>query len=362
MVLYVYVGYPLTLALLARLRPRPVERADIIPSVSLIVAAHNEEKVIGRKIENSLALDYPNFEIIVASDCSTDRTEEIVASYGDKGVKLYRQKERRGKTAACNGAARMAKGDVLVFTDATAMLREDCLRAMVRNFKDPEVGCVCPRLVYENADENPVTENEGLYWRYETWLRSKESELGSLAFVSGACFAVRREVHRPVEPEYDYDCICPLDAISQGYRVAYEPEAVFYETLVSTAEDDLKTRVRMIVKDFAGTLSRAHLLNPFRNLPVAWTIISHKLLRWLVPFFLVAMLGSNFFLLNSPIFKLFLFFQLAFYAWALVPVRLRAKNGPFHVAFHFCLMNLAAFIGVIKAATGHKVPVWQPVR
>ena len=361
-VLYVYLGYPLLLYLLARLRPKPVDRAEITPPVSLIVAAHNEEKVIGQKIENSLALDYPNLEIIVASDCSTDRTDEIVASYKDRGVRLYRQEERRGKTAACNGAARMAKGEVLVFTDATAMLRKDCLRTIVRNFNDPKVGCVCPRLVYKNTSESPVTENEGFYWRYETWLRRKESLLGSLAFVSGACFAVRRELHRPVEPEYDYDCICPLDVLAQGYRVVYEPEAVFYDTLVSTAKDDLRTRIRMIVKDFAGTLSRGRLLDPFRNFLIAWTIYSHKLLRWLVPFFLVAMLGSNVFLLKSHIFKIFLFSQIAFYLWALIPVRLRAKNGLFHVPFHFCLMNLAAFIGVCKAATGHKVPVWQPVR
>ncbi len=361
---YVYAGYPLLLWACAKFHRRIIRRGDVWPSVSLIIAAFNEEKAIEYKIKNSLELNYPRerLEIIVASDCSTDRTNQIVESYRDQGVILVKQAQRKGKTAALNAVLPYARGEILLFSDATAVLDRDCLKKLMRNFFDTEVGCVSPVMVYTNKKSNHISQLEGLYWKYESSIKRWESEIGTLAFVPGACFAIRKELQLPVMPEYDYDCISPLQVIEQKHHVVYEPDARFYEIPVASLRDLFQTRVRMITKDFAGTLSRKSLINPFKHPKISMTLISHKLLRWLIPFFLIPLFACNLFLIESRLFQFFFIGQVVLYSLAFLGSAIKHKRGVLAIPFYFCIVNLAALVGVIKAIIGKKVPVWQPVR
>jgi cellulose synthase/poly-beta-1,6-N-acetylglucosamine synthase-like glycosyltransferase len=184
---YTYAGYPLLLAVASRLRSRPVRRADCIPSVSFIITAYNEEQALAAKLENTLMLDYPKekLEIIVASDCSTDRTDAIAGEFAALGVRLHRQPQRLGKTAAQNTAVKLARGEILLFSDATTLYRPDVLRAMMPNFADPTVGCVAGQLIYVELGRSSVGRGARSYWSYERFLKKCESRLGSLIGVSG---------------------------------------------------------------------------------------------------------------------------------------------------------------------------------
>ena len=363
-VLYVYLGYPLLLYIMSFLFKKTVNKSEIFPKVSIIIAAYNEEKAIREKIENTLHLNYPkeNLQVIVASDCATDKTNEIVSEFKKDGVVLYIQKARKGKTKALNDAVRFANGEILVFTDATAILEKDCLSQIVTNFNDPNVGCVCPYVSYINMADNNITQIEGCYRKYEAQLKQQESTLGSLAFVPGACFAIRRELHQSVDAEYDYDCITPLDVISQKHRVVYDAEAKIYETIVTSSRDLFKTKVRMITKDFAGTLSRKKLLNPFKYHWIPLTLLSHKLVRWMIPFLLILIFICNLLLLQIQIFQYLLIVQISYYFLALIGFLSNQRKGFLAIPSYFCIVNLAALVGVSKAIIGEKIPIWQPVR
>src|SRR5712692_2121767 len=184
---YTYVGYPFLLLIMSRLRPREIHRAEIMPSVSVIVAAYNEERDLTAKLENTSALDYPRelLEIIVASDCSTDRTDEIARAFAKRGVRLVRQSQRLGKTAAQNMAVAEARGEIILFSDATSLYEPDVLRVMMPSFADPTVGCVAGRLIYVDAAESRVGRGARSYWSYETFLKRHESRVCSLIGASG---------------------------------------------------------------------------------------------------------------------------------------------------------------------------------
>ena len=363
-VFYVYLGYPLLLYIMSLIYKKSVNKSDIFPKVSIIIAAYNEEKVIKEKIENTLHLNYPkeSLQVIVASDCSTDKTNEIVAEFNKDGVILYVQKERKGKTTVLNDAVRLVKGEILVFSDATAILEKNCLAQIVKNFNDPGVGCVCPYVTYINMADNNITQIEGCYRKYESYIKQRESILGSLAFVPGACFAIRKELHKPVDAEYDYDCITPLDVISQNYRVVYDAEAKFHETIVTSYRDLFKTKVRMITKDFSGTLSRKELLNPFKYRWSPLVLLSHKLIRWMIPFLLILIFICNLLLLPIDIFQYLLFLQISYYFLALIGFLSNQQKRFLAIPLYFCIVNLAALVGVCKALIGKKIPIWQPVR
>ena len=222
---WTHVGYPLAAALAARLRPRRVRKGELTPSVSLIVAAHNEEDVIERRLENLLALEYPaeKLEIVVASDASDDRTDERVER--EARVRLVRC-PRGGKVAAQNHTVPQTSGEILAFTDANAIWSPDALRTLVRSFADPDVAYVCGRVALMQADG---TNREGAYWRFEVWLRARESDLGSVTGGNGAVYAVRREDYVDVDPRFGHDLAFPYLMVQRGRRAVYEPEAVSYE-------------------------------------------------------------------------------------------------------------------------------------
>src|SRR5262245_27935704 len=225
MVAFIYAGYPALMFALSLLLRRPVRRDDITPRVSVIIAAYNEERDIEAKLENTLALDYPRdrMEIIVASDCSTDRTDEIVRGFSAQGVILRRRPERFGKTVAQNRAAKAASGEILVFSDATTMYEPDAIRKIVRSFADPEVGCVAGQLIYMDASSSAVGRGCRSYWGYEKFLKRCESRIGTLVGVSGCMYAVRRICHARLANDMIDDFVIRTEIQLLGLSIVYVP-------------------------------------------------------------------------------------------------------------------------------------------
>src|SRR5919107_1510272 len=292
---YAYVGYPLLVWLVARLRPRAVRRAEFEPEVSVVITAYNEERDLAAKLENTLALDYPRekLEVIVASDCSSDRTDEIARSYAARGVRLHRQAERLGKTAAQNAAVELARGEVILFSDATTLYQKDVLRALAPNFADPSVGCVAGNLVYVDPARTGTGEGARSYWGYETFLRRQESLACSLIGAPGALYAVRRAAYVPLYHEACSDFIIATKMVEQGLRAVYEPGAVCEEETNRGAGKELRMRVRIIAQTLTDLWRHRALLNPLRGGFYSVQLLSHKLMRYLVPLFLACVLAAS---------------------------------------------------------------------
>jgi len=365
---YVHFGYPLILIALKRLRPRPVRRGDVCPSVDLLIGAYNEEAVIREKLENCLALDYPRdrLQITVASDASTDCTEAIVREYQIQGVRLVAAPRRRGKAANFREIVPSLKAEIVVFSDAGSLYGADTLRKMMRNFADPEVGCVGGRLRYRNPDATSVSQGEGLYWSYEVFLRKTESAIGSAMVLSGAVYAMRRELYRPVPDDLPDDFLCPLHVLDQGKRVLYETETEILETMATSARGELLTKVRIISGNFEALRTMKHLLNPLRDPLVALQLFSHRLLRWFVLPLAAVLLLSSALLAQRPFYLLALVGQLLFYSLAGVGWLMDLGGKRSRLAFlpyYFVLVNLAAAMGAWNglAHRGRGAGVWEPV-
>ena len=366
---YTYVGYPLLVFALSRLRGRDMVRGEgFAPAVSVVITAYNEERDLAAKLENTLALDYPKdrLEIIVASDCSTDRTDEIARSFAARGVRLHRQPERRGKTAAQNAAVEVARGEIILFSDATTLYRPDVLRAMLPNFADASVGCVAGRLVYVDPGASAVGSGAKSYWGYETFLKRHESRAASLIGASGCLYAVRRAAYVPLYDEACSDFIIATKMVEQGLRAVYEPGAVCTEETNREARKELRMRVRVITQTFTDLRRHGRMLNPLVSGFYAVQLLSHKVLRYLVPLLLGALLVSSAVLArDSKFFAALLLAQLLFYAlaatgWLLE--RAGVRNRLLALPAYFVLANLAAVIAFYKFLTGERYARWEPIR
>lgn len=365
---YAYVGYPLLLLLLSRIRPKPVKSSHWTPSVTVIIAAYNEERDLAAKLENTLALDYPpsHLEIIVTSDCSSDRTDEIVRSFADRGVRLHRQEERHGKTAAQNAAVTKARGEIIVFSDATTHYRPDVLRLMVPAFADKSVGCVTGRVIYQDDKDSSVGTGTQSYWNYEFFLKKHESAVCSLIGVCGCMYAVRASAYIPLYDEACSDFIIATTMVEQGLRAVYVPEAVCTEEPNRQAKKELAARVRIISQTFADLWRNRGVLNPFRSGFYAVQLWSHKLMRYLVPLFLIAIfLASAFLATGSAFYAAVFVLQVAFYLAALVSwalERLGVTSSLLALPQYFVITNLASLIAFVKFLTGERYTRWEPSR
>lgn len=307
---WTHAGYPLAMGVLARLRPRPVRKAEQTPSVALVISAHNEEAVIRRRIENALALDYPEdaLEVVVASDGSTDLTDGIVGELAAANPRLrLLQCPREGKVAAQHRAVRATASDVLAFTDANSEWKPDALRALMRNLADPEVGYVCGQLRLESPEGANM---EGAYWRYEMWVREQESAASSITAGNGAIYAVRREAYVEDDPKFGHDFGFPYLMEQRGLRAVYEPEAVATEKPASEPEDEYGRKVRTISRAL-GHILTGRAFRPSRPLYVV-QLVSHRVLRYSTGILHVVLLVSNLLLwARAPFYRLFLLLQLA---------------------------------------------------
>jgi len=369
LIIYTYFGYPVFLTLMALLERKQFKKSEITPTVSLIIAAYNEEKSIQQKIVNSLSLDYPKdkLEIIIASDCSSDKTEEITAKYRDQGVRLSVAQKRSGKTAGRNRVVPEARGEINLLSDATGMYEKDVIRKLVRNFADRQVGCVAGILRYINPTSSVVGSGEGLYWRYEVVLRKKESLLGNLTAVSGSIYAFRKELFRKIPEELADDLIMPLTVKKLGYFCVFEPEAVCTEEAAKEDSEEFSKRVRIANRNIMGLLYCASLLNIFKYGVFAVQLISHKVLRLLMPLMMIALFVINPLIMNrSEIFASVWAAQIFFYGAALlgfiIQKRFSKRNKVLCVPLFFCLTNLGILLGIFKFCRGQKKAIWEPVR
>lgn len=365
---YTYVGYPLLIASISMLRPRRVRRDKHEPSVTVIIAAYNEERALVAKLENTLALDYPHelVEIIVASDCSTDRTDEIARSFAARGVSLHRQVQRLGKTAAQNAAVDKAHGEIILFSDATSLYQADVLRKIIPSFADSSVGCVGGRLVYVDPSESRIGRGAKSYWNYETFLKKHESRACSLIGVSGCLYAVRRSAYVPLYNEACSDFIIATKMVEQGLRTIYEPEAVCFEETNQRQDNEFKMRVRVIAQTFTDLWRHRSMLNPFRSGLYGVQLVSHKVMRYMVPFFLIAVLASSGVLaMNSFSYRMLFAFQglgylCAAFSWLLEKAGVHSRV--LALPHYFVLANLASMLALFKFLRGERYARWEPLR
>lgn len=365
---YTYVGYPVLVTLISIIRPRPSRRGAYEPSVSVIITAYNEERDLAAKLENTLALDYPKelLEIIVASDASTDRTDEIVKQFATRGVRLYRQPERLGKTTAQNAAVERARGEVLLFSDATTMYQPNVLRAMMPNFADPSVGCVAGRLIYVDPTGSTVGRGAVSYWSYETFVKKHESRACSLIGASGCMYAVRRAAYLPLYPEAHGDFLIATKMVQQGLRTVFEPEAVCTEETNRRVDNELRMRVRVITQTFNDLWQHRAMLNPFRSGFFAVQLFSHKVLRYLVPLFLILIFAGSAALASTVLFyRLAFVIQLVCYACAALAMLLEragVHSRLLALPQYFVLANLASVLALYKLVRGERYARWEPIR
>jgi len=368
LIVYVYAGYPLLLGLVRALgSARRVAVGEHRPPLTLIVSAYNEAEIIGEKIANSLSLDYPadRLEVLVVSDCSSDATDAIVAGVSDPRVRLIRMAERGGKTLGLNAAAREARGEILVFSDANAIYLRDALVNLTRNFADAQVGAVIGESTY-SAAEGGADEEESLYWKYEIAIKRLESAIGSVVGGDGAIYAIRKALYRPMRADALSDFVNPLQIVRGGHRCVYEPAARSVEKAAGDFDREFRRKVRIVNRAWRAMMSMKDLLNPLRHGLFAFEIISHKLLRWLVPLFMALALGANFALAGSGWFyAATLTVQLAVYLLVAVAYPLRQKvqlPRLLAVPFYFVMVNIASARGIVEAYLGKTYTTWTTAR
>jgi len=345
---------------LARLRPRPVRREDVTPSVALVVSAHDEEEVIGRRVENLLELDYPaeRLEIVVASDGSTDRTDTIVEEIAarEPHVRLLRC-PREGKVAAQHRSVRETSSDVLAFTDANTEWKPDALRKLVRNLADPEVGYVCGQLRLESPDGANL---EGLYWRYEVWVREQESACSSITAGNGAIYAVRREAYVEDDPKFGHDFGFPYLMEQAGRRAVYEPEAIAVEKPASEPEDEYGRKARTIARSW-GHILTGRMFRRTRPLYLA-ELVSHRVLRYSTGLLHVGLLLSNAALLGrGSFYRSFFALQLGGLAFAAAG-RARLPVPGARLAYYYFVVTKATIAGLVRYLRSGTPQMWDKAK
>ncbi len=362
-VAYTYLGYPFLLYIIHKLKIRPLHHVDDeqTPSLCLVISAFNEEKIIRKKIENSLGLDYPRhlYSILVASDGSDDRTLLITREYEGQGVKLYHRPTRAGKSAVLNEAVKPLNEEIIVFTDANSLFAEDALRKIVRHFCDPRIGCVVGKLCYVDRHTTSVGKGEGLYWKYEAGLSDLESALQSVLVANGSIFGIRRELFPDLYPEVANDFQIPVDIASRSYGVIYEREAVALERPTIFWQEEFQRKARIILRGLTGFMKLRRKFTGFGR----WQFFSHKLLRWFVgPLLFVNLFANAVLASSSGVFIWFLGLQIIFYLAALNGWRMRKARKPhpaFYLPFYFTMVNLAAVVAIARFIGGARTRVWE---
>jgi cellulose synthase/poly-beta-1,6-N-acetylglucosamine synthase-like glycosyltransferase len=366
---YTYLLFPLLVLLRAALRPRPYDSNEITPTVTLVISAHNEAASIGAKLENLLALDYPQdrLEVVIASDGSDDGTDDLVRGYAERGVRLV-SLPRVGKAAALNAAVAEAGGDVLVFSDANSIYAPDALRALVRPFADPSVGGAAGDQRYLSRDgADAIASGEQRYWDFDRLLKRAESRAGSTISATGAIYAVRRSLFRSVPPGVTDDFFTSTGAIAQGYRLVFAPDAVAYEPVAKTSEVEWGRKVRVMTRGLRGVLMRRQLLDARRHGFYAVQLLTHKLLRRTMVFPLALAAGTSPLLWRrGRIYRAATAAQAAVYGLGAAGMLLRdrplGRRKAFMLPAFFCFVNAASLRAVWNVVRGRRIDSWEPQR
>ena len=386
MIFYAYFGYPLCLIVISVFKRPDDSKFKIqnskLPPISFIITAYNEEARIKQKIENSLSQDFPKdkLEIIIASDHSSDKTDEIVKSFKDKGVKLVRAPERKGKENAQKHAVDAARGEILVFSDVATILKPNAISNIVDNFKDPSIGCVSSEDKFIDKDGN--VSGEGAYVKYEMFLRKLESKVNTLVGLSGSFFAARREVCKNWAIDLQSDFNTLLNSIKLGLKGISDPNSIGYYENIADEKKEFNRKTRTVLRGISVLMRNLSLLNPIKYGLFSWQLFSHKLCRWLVPFLLISAFISNVVIMfNSvPLFCIFIlqisFYSLALYYYKKQTTINRLETTPFinnskfkiqnllasisKLCYFFITVNTSIFVAWLKYIKGERATFWEP--
>lgn len=362
LVIYPFLIYPFVLIIFSKLNSkRTSSKEGLLYTVSIVISAYNEKMVIGKKIENSLSLDYPKdkLEIIIVSDCSTDRTDEIIEAFHPQGIVLISQDKRQGKSAGINAAVPKARGEIILCTDANSMLDTNALQVMVRHFSDPQIGFVTGRTKYVSSSGNRIVEVTSTYTTLETFIKKKESELGSCVGADGAIFAIRKNLFTPLKSTDINDLVMPLNIVQQGYRGVADDQAFCIEEISRNPEDEFQRQVRITSRTLRAIFSNRSLLNPLRFPLFSFQLISHKLIRFLGPFFLLLLLISNIVLLPSGLlYQILLAGQCLMHALAFSGIK--STISLISIPMSFITMNYAFLKGWFHYLSGKTYTTWTP--
>ena len=367
-IVYAYVLFPALILVRSWLVRRPCRKADVTPMISVIVACYNEEQSIAGKIESVLACDYPSdkLEIVVVSDGSNDRTDEIVARFRERGVVLL-SVPRRGKAPALNDAVAVSKGEILVFSDANSAFDRGALRALAAPFADSEVGGVAGNQCYSKPAGKDGQDGERAYWSFDRWLKVLESSSGNTISATGAIYALRRSAFRPVPVGVTDDFVTSTRVIAQGLRLVFEPEAIAREPVAPSNDAEFRRKVRVMTRGLRAVAMMRELLNPLRFGFYSVQLLSHKVLRRLVFVPQIAlMVTAPLLWQDGLLYQIATVGQLAFYALALLGLVLQkigvAPPKLVSVASYFCMVNFAAAVAWTNFLRGHSIELWEPQR
>ncbi|HEY0656344.1 MAG TPA: glycosyltransferase family 2 protein [Chryseosolibacter sp.] len=373
-VFYTYVGYGVVIYVLSKLkRRRPVllhQPDNRLPEITVLIAAYNEENYIEEKIINTLQLDYPlnKMSVFVVTDGSTDSTPELVKKF--HAVKLFHEPQRRGKIHAVNRVMKMVQTPIVIFSDANTMLNKQALRNLVRHYQDKTVGGVAgEKRIFKKAEDNASGAGEGIYWKYESFLKRKDAEVYSIVGAAGELFSVRTALYQaPEENIIIEDFYLSMKIAASGYRFMYEPDAYAMETASANVDEEWKRKVRICAGGFQAMAKLKHVLNPFRYGILSFQYISHRVLRWsLAPLFLPFIFAANVWLAlqGSWFFMGVLGAQVAFYCLAALGYALRDKEisiKGFFVPYYFSVMNLAVYAGFLRYCKKSQSVVWEKAK
>lgn len=369
LIVYTYLIYPVLIYILSQFYKKPIRGKYLFPKVSVIISAYNEEANIENKIKTLLCLEYPenNIEFLIASDGSTDKTDEIIKRF--KKIKFFRQEPRQGKPSMLNFLTSKASGEILVFTDARQRLDSKSIQEIVKYFVDSKVGSVSGELHYEWEEGNKTASGLGLYWRYEKFIRKSESRMGSMLGATGALYAIRRELF-PELPENLIldDVYIPMKIVEKGFRAVFDKRAKVYDKIFVDTRAEFLRKTRTLAGNYQLFFYLRGLFNPFKG-KIAWQFFSHKFLRLIVPFLLVILFISS---LNMPskigtvpagncpyFYQVFLLLQIIFYIFAALGVIFKKENRLFDIPNMFCVMNIAAVVGLYQILFNKTGSKWQ---
>ncbi len=360
---YPYLIYPAAVFVVSRFFFHPWEKGDNLPQVTLFVSAYNEENVIEKKVKNALSLDYPEglLEVIVISDGSSDRTNEIVSKFNDARLVLKAFPGRSGKTACLQQVVPEAKGEIILFTDANSLFPSDLLSRLVRNFGDPDVGLVTGWTQYRTPQGG--SESSGMYCRLEKWTKYRESLVASCVGADGAIFAIRKELIKPLQPDDINDFIIPLHVIEQGRRVVLDPEVFCIEPPAVGSGKEFRRQLRITSRTLKAIFGNARFLNPFRFGYYSISLLSHKLLRFLVPFFMLGAFITNLILVTtSNLYVLIFIGQVLFFSLGLLGLIGMHSLGPAGFIKEFLVAISAQFLAWLKILFSKPDIMWTPER
>jgi len=354
------------LMVLSQLFGKELSISDAVPFITIIISAFNEEKVIAKKIESTLSLEYPEnkIEILIVSDHSTDMTDEIVRGYSEKNIILLTAPQRRGKTAGLNNAVLKSKGEIIVFSDADSMYNKDVLLRMTSLLNDPVVGLVTGSTEYISEGEGEIVKTSGIYTKLERFIKQRESHIGSCVGADGAIFAVKKALYKPLNDDDINDLVIPLNVVKLGYRVIFGDKIFCSEAASLDITNEFRRQIRITNRTLWALFRNISLMNIVKYPLFAFELISHKLIRFSIPFLLLALIALNCYLFNYGLeYQVIFVGQVLFYLMAIIGFIMEkrgVKNNTLNFVYHFIIIQTSVFLGWCSFFAGKKQVTWNP--